>query len=78
MQSKPQGDHPSSNKAHAVVEKDKGKAIIDVELLEDKGIQVQPRRPKNITEARKEKHEKLLSPPEAHKDINDSIAAKVE
>lgn len=55
-----------------------GKAITDVEYLEEKDIEVQPWRPKTIAVTKKEKHEKEPSPPQAHKHINDIITIEIE
>lgn len=62
--SKPQEDPPSTSKIGVLVERDKGKAIIDVEWLEENNIKTQPRRRKTREMARKEQNLEDPSPPQ--------------
>lgn len=57
---------------------EKGKAIIDVEKLEENNIQTQPRRPKTRAMDRKENHVEDPYPPQAQDTIDDTITTEFQ
>lgn len=78
QQSKSQEDSPSSSQEGVLTSKDKGKAIIEVDQLEEKNSQVQPRRSKTRTMERKENHVKEPSTPQAQNTKDDTVVDKLE
>ena len=65
-------------KADLVAEDDKGKVVVDVDQLEDKDVQMKPRRPKTRGLAIPKEQGSEPFSPLGQQDIDDTIAVEIE